>query len=508
MAAVTQTRRTPRWDAQDIRRTLVPQILAVSLVVAYFVVMFVYVWYRHERFGTFDYDLGMYDQGIWNLSRGAGFMTLRGMHVFGHHANLGYLLMVPFYWVGLGGPHFLNFINTLSVVACTVPLYAMARKGLRSDWAGLGVTFAFLFHYVPQWMIHETFHPENLAAPFIIGALWYATEQRWRAYWICIGLAMIWKEDVALVVMMLGIVVGFVGHSAKRGLLTSVVGAVWFVFCIKVFIPFFAPDGAVFDGLFGELGKSASEVVGNAVSDPARARDILSEHGADQGAIDMMAPFGFAALGSPHLLSLGLPQHIVNYLSVQNFTWSTEAHYAMFPFVAVALASVRTAITRSRRWLGMLIVLMMMAGVLLGINRGIGPWSERASQGYWPGESPIREANLRAALDVVPPDASVSAPYFLTPHLSHRPEIYTFPNPWRLQNWTPRDIAVQGPAPPETARIAGVQYLINEPTALDGADAALYASIANSGEFEVVAQFGTVVVLHRIKPPSGTAVQQ
>jgi len=96
----------------------------------------------------------------------------------------------------------------------------------------------------------------------------------------------------------------------------------------------------------------------------------------------------------------------------------------------------------------------------------------------------------------------------LTPHLSHRPEIYTFPNPWRLQNWTPRDIAVQGPAPPETARIAGVQYLINEPTTLDGADAALYASIANSGEFEVVAQFGTVVVLHRIKPPSGTVVQQ
>ncbi len=489
-------------------RTLVPQILCVALVVGYFVVMFVNVWHRHERFGTFDYDLGMYDQGIWLLSRGSSFMTVRGMAVFGHHANIGYLLLVPFYWVGLGGPHFLNFVNTLGVVSCTIPLYAMARKGLRSDWAGFGVSFAFLFHYVPQWMIHETFHPENLAAPFLIGALWFATEQKWRWYWVCIGMALIWKEDVALVVLMLGIVVAFLGRSPGRGLLTSLIGGAWFVFCVKAFIPFFAPDGAVFDGLFGELGKSATEVVGNSLSDPARARDILLEHGADKGAVDLMAPYGFAALGSPHLLLLGLPQHIVNYLSIQNFTWSTEAHYAMFPFVGVVLASVRTAITRSRRWLGMLIVLMMMAGVMFGINRGSGPWSDRSARGYWPAENVVREKNLRAALDSIPTTASVSAPYFLVPHLSHRHEIYTFPNPWRLQNWTPRDVALQGPAPPESARIAGVAYLINEPSALEGPDQALYRSIVDSGEFETAGQFGTVIVLRRIRAPTGTVVTQ
>ena len=55
---------------------------------------------RYDRFGTFGFDLGIYDQGTWLLSRGKDpFVTIRGLELFGHHANVFLLLLVPFYWI-------------------------------------------------------------------------------------------------------------------------------------------------------------------------------------------------------------------------------------------------------------------------------------------------------------------------------------------------------------------------------------------------------------------------
>src|SRR4051794_36477764 len=104
------------WATQGFLRWILPLALAIGVCVAYFVQFELLSWQRHANFASFDYDLGMYDQGIWQLAHGRSFMTIRGMDVFAHHANLGYLLFVPFYWVG-AGPQFLDFLNTLGVVA-------------------------------------------------------------------------------------------------------------------------------------------------------------------------------------------------------------------------------------------------------------------------------------------------------------------------------------------------------------------------------------------------------
>jgi hypothetical protein len=50
-----------------------------------------------------------------------------------------------------------------------------------------------------------------------------------------------------------------------------------------------------------------------------------------------------------------------------------------------------------------------------------------------PGSALVRDA--RAALRLVPADASVSSFYPFTTHLTHRPEVYEFPNPFRARFW-------------------------------------------------------------------------
>src|SRR3954470_2369568 len=67
---------------------------------------------RHERYGSFSLDMAIFDQATWLISKADGlFMSIRGLHFFGHHANMGLFLLAPFYWLGAGA----NFLNMTMV---------------------------------------------------------------------------------------------------------------------------------------------------------------------------------------------------------------------------------------------------------------------------------------------------------------------------------------------------------------------------------------------------------
>ncbi|HTN80980.1 MAG TPA: DUF2079 domain-containing protein, partial [Acidimicrobiales bacterium] len=72
-----------------------------AMVVGWSGVFIVLGWIRQARFATFSFDLGIYDQAVWLLSRFHDpFVTVRGLEFFGHHVNPILLLFVPFYWLG------------------------------------------------------------------------------------------------------------------------------------------------------------------------------------------------------------------------------------------------------------------------------------------------------------------------------------------------------------------------------------------------------------------------
>ena len=71
--------------------------VALGLLVAAYVLVFGWLtWAQQSNFGTFGYDMGLYDQGIWLLSQFRDpFVTIRGLSFFEHHVNLIVLLLVP-----------------------------------------------------------------------------------------------------------------------------------------------------------------------------------------------------------------------------------------------------------------------------------------------------------------------------------------------------------------------------------------------------------------------------
>lgn len=497
------------WEARPTLRTWLPRIFTAIVCVAYFVAFQRLVWLRHSHFGTFDYDLGMYDQGIWQLAHGRGFMTVRGMHVLGHHANVGYLLLVPFYWIGIGGPHFLNLVNTVAVVAVALPVFFLAHRHLRSSWAGFWLVAAYLFHFAPQWKIQETFHAESLAAPFFVGALYFASVRRWRAYALCVAAALVWKEDVALATAILGVAVALMFRQWRIGAITVAASAAWFLFGTFVIIRQFSPDGAVFDSLFGPLGGSASELVHTSLVHPSRLWTTIRCHGfldgrlqtlpapvegvvcpdpaalavpnpPPRGLATLMAPYGYLSVPNPQLLAVGVPQHVVNSATTADFTWDLRWHYAMFPYLGALMGSVWTAVTRRRAVVAWLMIAVMVVGVAATREKGVGPWTENGGSGWWPLTDAAVNADYRAAIRRIDGDERVTASYFLVPHLSQREHIYTFPNPWRGSNYGP------GGAHTELPDQNTVDVVVVERLALNEQDRALFDAIEASGQFEVV----------------------
>src|SRR4051794_2612155 len=76
---------------------------------------------RHNRYGSFSLDMAIFDQATWLISKANGlFMSIRGLHFFGHHANMGLFLLAPFYWLGPGG-HLFNPPNGRAEAAGGVP---------------------------------------------------------------------------------------------------------------------------------------------------------------------------------------------------------------------------------------------------------------------------------------------------------------------------------------------------------------------------------------------------
>lgn len=354
-----------------------PKVLLGVAVLVWTVVFSVLVYYRHQRFGSFDFDLGIYDQAVWLLARGESFDTVRGLPVFGHHLNLGLLLFVPFYWLG-AGPHFLNLVMVAALALGAVPVFLAAVHHLRNEWLALVLAVVFLLHFSSQWLVQETFHPDVMAVTPMLLAYLYALRRRWRPYVLWLVFAVAWKEDVALAATVLGLLLAWRGHR-QVGLWTAGLALTYFLLATQVVMPALYAEGPFYEQFFGDLGSSPSEIVGTAVTDPGVVSAHLGQAEAPAYVRDLALPYAFVPFLAPGGLLIGLPQALINLLSVQSFTWSTRAHYVALPLVGLTIALVEGVARWPRPGVRRFLVGLVGAFALTTSTVGASPRSPRSS---------------------------------------------------------------------------------------------------------------------------------
>jgi uncharacterized membrane protein len=457
---------------------------------------------RYDRFGTFGFDLGIYDQGTWLLSRFKDpFVTIRGLELFGHHANVFLLLLVPFYWLG-AGPIFLLVVQVLAQASGAIAVYLLARDLLKSKWAGVALAAALLLNPTYQWLTWEFFHPDAVAVGPLLFAYWAARNKHWRSFAIAAFLAVICKEDLALAVALLGIVIAFRGDR-QRGAVVAIASTAYFFFATRVLIPWQNGIGPFYDNFFGDLGNSPTKVVFNSVRHPTTTWNLARRHDRKTWYFNMLAPWAFVAVLDLRVLAVAAGAIFINVVSSFPYTRDYRFHYSSIVVAACSVATVEAIAWISKRakerlaTQASMVSVVLVAAVIASYMLGCASYSRHYRDGTWPLSNDPRVALKIDAVRSIPAQASASVAYNFDTHMTHRVGIYEFPVPWCNVNWGVQGEHLKDPAT--------VQYLVLDRQLIDSdRDKALLSDLL-SGEFSVVSETQDILVAKRVHPPTRAA---
>lgn len=487
--------------AETARATHPAAVVLGAVTVVWIVVFSVLVVGRHEGFWDVDFDMGIHDQAIWLLAHGRGFITVRGMQALGHHFTLDYFLFAPAYWIG-AGPNFVNVFQIVVLALGAVPIYLLARERALTPWPAAALGTAFLLHPALQFIGWELFHPEAVAITPLLCAYLCSVRRSWKwfAFW-CV-LAISCKEDVALAVFFLGLIVALRGDR-RVGLTTAACAGAWFVFAALIVMDAINGGTTHAQVLLSGVGGSPTGIIETAFRDPGNITGRVFSSESRHFAWQLVLPFGFVPLLAPLVLVMGLPQFLIDVLSDVPWTRTITFHYAALPLAALAIGMVEGVGAVSRRlgpapaWARALVPAVVLGCACYGtLAWGPSPVSARYRDGWWPPATDPRIDTKRAAIDAVPADASVSAAYTMVPHLSRRAEIYSFPNPW-----VPTNYGVPGTPRRNPDR---VEWLVVDRQVTSPEDAALLDAVVagradGGGPFRVVLDRADVLVARRVR---------
>jgi uncharacterized membrane protein len=323
-------------------------------------------------------------------------------------------------------------------------VYLIARDRFSSPWMGCLFATCYLVYAPVEWLSWAMFHPEALIVLPFLWAWRFATTQRWPWYGAMLLTCLVMREDVALAVLVLGLVVAIVHRRDpdRRRIRwiaagTSALGLVWYLVATKVVIPHFDHGLAPFymKDFYGDYGGTLPSVVRTVLLHPNRVISDATQPDRLRFYRDLILPYGgLPMLGVVPLLAAG-PQMLASIIGSSPYARMIHYQYVSVLVAPITIAAIEGAwlIWRFRIVRRVLPWWLLMSAYVTNIA-----WSPSPiGSGYgesWSGPS-ARTASMDRAIALVPSAASVSATYHLLPHLSHREHVYDWPNPFEPQVW-------------------------------------------------------------------------
>lgn len=387
---------------------------------------------RHFSLGSSSFDLGIFDQAIWNSLHGKIlFSSLKNnINLLGDHFGPILLIFVPVYKL-FPSPLVLLVAQSLLLSIAIIPLYLIAREILKNN----ALTFAFVISYTLsrplRGVMFSDFHPECFVVPALFAAYYFLIKRKNFGLWTSLIIVLLCKEDMAFIVSAFGIFTVIFEKRIKLGLSLVVIGILAWALETKIIIPHFNPDNVYPYMNRLPFGMTYADNVKTIIANPEIMGKIFFMKGKVAYCIKIFGPLGFLSLFSPpHYILFGIPL-VRNLLPVdQNFSgwYSVSSHYtaSLIPFVYIAaIYGVRKVEGKIKHaWL--VTVIIILCSLFFYGKTDAYKFSRYIKTIRWK-----HTLSRISYMDIIPPEASVAANFNLVPHLTSR--RYTF-------EWNPRNI--------------------------------------------------------------------
>jgi uncharacterized membrane protein len=474
------------------RHVRAARIAVLTLAAGYATFFSLHTVLWHERFRTYAFDLGTFDQGIWLAGRSEGlFVTVRGLHLLGDHVRMISFFLAPMYWIW-DDVRALLILQSVVIAIGGALLWRIAIRELPSHpWFAAAVSASYLLHPAVGNLNLDHAHPDAFATTLLFASIDFLRSRRRLAFWIAMALAMACKEDVPLVFGALGLVLMLDPKERRFGFAVSAVAGAYFLLCMLVILPAFNGVGFFRTGKGGFLYS-----LGNNMGDPLWIVKQFLRPANGVYLFQVGVGLLFLFLLSPLWIVPAVPALVANMLSDAQYMRSLDWHYqtSILPFFYFATVMTVAKWTKGGRPLVARAVAaaLVVAAVVTNLEWSKAP-IDRAEVvlNLWKEvQTDPKVAKIRAILDMIPPDARVSADYTMVPQLTHRKYVYMYPNPFRVSNW--------GILGENTHDPATIDYIILRSLKGHDFDPELVAHLVNVNSFEKIAGDADISLYRRV----------
>jgi uncharacterized membrane protein len=417
------------------------------MVIAYAAFFSLLTVQRHHSQLTTANDMGIFDQILWNVVHGRGMqrsIEINYSHWGVHTQPIIYLIAVSY--IVRPGPETLLVAQSVALALSAIPLYLVAQRETQRNGLSLLLVAAYLLSPALEGMNLIDFHPYAFAALFLLWAFYFLETPHVGLFGLSALLAVACKEDVALVVAMMGLYAAVFTRRRALGLLTFGAALGWYALAVLVTQPYFSGGLDKQGWRYEALAWPLPELIQTIFTRPQVWVPYALLPAKRVYLMGLLWPFGFLPLFAPHVTGIALPAVMINLLSsfaAQHEPDLFQYNAAIVPFVA--LGTVRTVAWLTQwpanptwqRRLGMLVTALLLIGSL-SYHFGYGH-TPLAAHFHMP-QCGVHCATRSELVARVAPEAPVAAQTTLVPHLSQRQFIIEYPHGLNVANYVLLDV--------------------------------------------------------------------
>jgi uncharacterized membrane protein len=398
---------------------------------------------NHRALRT-GYDLGIYDQVVWNLAHLRPFLTTLVYETGGYYDHLEpiLILIAPLYWL-VPNVNVLLVLQAVMLALGSLPIYLYAyRRTLQIGWRGTLAPLVVAFAYLAYPALHSAnlndFHEVALLPPLLGFALYGLLSGRPRVMLIFLALCLLVKEDFAVTALAFSIYIILLrpaGFRRRDGLLMAGAVLIWVVLVLQILYPA-VTNGMAYpfvDRRYSWLGTTPTGALQGLLTHPQTAIAHIFQPPKLVFLFRLFAPLLFLpVLGWP-VIGLALP--VLTYLMMSDYQpqWSVQSYYNPPLLPILFFAAIEASFWMARWFMRRHVQPRAVLAILwLAICLGVGTGYYAFAPG--PGGRDFRLANFTTSprsqaaqrlIAQLPRDASVSTVWNVESHVSERERIYT-----------------------------------------------------------------------------------
>lgn len=401
--------KTTKYSSQIITWNYLPYVITIIFTVFYLTLSLV----KHSHFLS-GYDLAIADQIVWNYSQFQNPIltvhTYYDMTALEDHAEFIYILISPLYWVA-NSVLTLLFLQVISLTFSGIAIYKLSKLKKLSPYVATAIMISYLSFYGFQNAIWADVHSLVFAVGFLAWFTYFLEKKNLKPASLFFILAILCKEDIALLTLLISTIT-FIYNRNKLSLLFILLSILYIFYIFTIHFPLLTENGYRYsnpNGLFSDVNPFY-------MIDTVEKKEVI---------LYSLGWFGFLPILSPlHLIPAAgdLAHYFVLGEELVSSAQGLFLHYRSSLALLLAWPTI-IVISKFKRLNNIYFAIYILVCAAFFQYYLHLPISYLSKSWFWTPPKAVNDINL--SISKIPHDASIASQSNLTPHLTHRNEIYT-----------------------------------------------------------------------------------